>query len=55
MEALNARIRGLVHISWAVVLRVDVMEPSGCKKEPGEWGVHGWLRQLSFRLLISKL
>ena len=53
MEALNAGLRGLGHILWAAVLKVDNPEPRGCNKEPRsslrvkgrgqehQWGVLG--------------
>lgn len=45
MEALSARVRGLGPFPWKAVLKLDVMEPGGCKKEP--WNslmgqIKGW-------------
>lgn len=34
MEALSTALRGLDHIPWVVVLKVDVMKSREYKKEP---------------------
>lgn len=33
VEAINTGLRALDHIPWALVLKVDVIEPRGCEKE----------------------